>query len=172
MIIIGLFAVGAGYFFKDFFISNNFSHLWIESNIIIDFNKIAHNDFFSFHSIILTLLILLGISLCFYIYLINKNVINLIVSNFQKIYIFFKNKWYFDDLYKIIFVKKILILGNNLWLLVDNGIIDKLGPNGLAKITKKISRFLASFQTGYIYHYAFSLIIGIALLLTFILFFV
>jgi len=84
----------------------------------------------------------------------------------------FKNKWYFDDLYKIIFVKKILILGNNLWLLVDNGIIDKLGPNGLAKITKKISRFLASFQTGYIYHYAFSLIIGIALLLTFILFFV
>ena len=172
MIVMGLFAVGAGYFFKDFFISNNFSHLWIESNIIIDFNKIAHNDFFSFHSIILTLLILLGISLCFYIYLINKNVINLIVSNFQKIYIFFKNKWYFDDLYKIIFVKKILILGNNLWLLVDNGIIDKLGPNGLAKITKKISRFLASFQTGYIYHYAFSLIIGIALLLTFILFFV
>ena len=71
---------------------------------------------------------------------------------------FFKNKWFFDEFYNLIFVKNILILGSNLWIAIDNGIIDKLGPNGLAATTKKISKLFSSFQTGYIYHYAFSII--------------
>ena len=170
-IILSLFAIGAGYFFKDFFVSENFVSLWINSNVIIDLNKIPHHNFFSFHSIFLTTLIFFGILFSFYIFLYNKNTVNFLISHFHKLYVFFKNKWYFDDLYEKLFVKNLFKLGNNLWVLIDNGIIDKLGPNGLANITKKISRLLASFQTGYIYHYAFSLIIGMALLMTMILFF-
>ena len=171
MIILSLFAIGAGYFFKDFFVSENFVSLWINSNVIIDLNKISHHNFFSFHSIFLTTLIFFGILFSFYIFLYNKNTVNFLISHFHKLYVFFKNKWYFDDLYENLFVKNLFKLGNNLWVFIDNGIIDKLGPNGLANITKKISRLLASFQTGYIYHYAFSLIIGMALLMTMILFF-
>jgi len=171
MIILSLFAIGAGYFFKDFFVSENFVSLWINSNVIIDLNKIPHHNFFSFHSIFLTTLIFFGILFSFYIFLYNKNTVNFLISHFHKLYVFFKNKWYFDDLYENLFVKNLFKLGNNLWVFIDNGIIDKLGPNGLANITKKISRLLASFQTGYIYHYAFSLIIGMALLMTMILFF-
>ena len=170
MIILSLFAISSGYIFKDYFVGKSFINFWINSGIFVDLSKVSHNDFFNLQSIFPTFLVSFGILFSFYIFFYNKNATNFLVSHFYKVYIFLKNKWYFDDIYKKFFVKNILKLGKNLWLIVDNEIIDKLGPNGLANITKRISQKLASIQTGYIYHYAFSIIIGITLLITMVVF--
>ena len=172
MFILSLFAILAGYFFKDFFINENYNFLWTSSGVESNLNLISHKNLFQFPEIIPSLLVFFGILICFYSFLYNRKILDFITFRFKKIYNFFKNKWFFDEFYNLFFVKNILTLGSNLWIAIDNGIIDKLGPNGLAATTKKISKLFSSFQTGYIYHYAFSIIIGMALLITFLIFFV
>ena len=68
-------------------------------------------------------------------------------------------------------VTNIIKLSDNLWKKIDIGLIDRLGPNALALSTRKISKFFSSLQSGYIYHYVFSFIIGMTLLISFIIFF-
>ena len=75
------------------------------------------------------------------------------------------------NLYNYLFVKNIIKLSENLWKKIDIDLIDRLGPNAIALSTKKISKFFSNLQTGYIYHYVFSFIIGMTLLISFIIFF-
>ena len=77
------------------------------------------------------------------------------------------NKWYFDEIYEFIFVKPIKKTGNFLWKSGDENIIDKYGPNGISKIIKLISIKAVKLQSGYIFDYAFIMLIGFSLLLTF-----
>ncbi len=86
------------------------------------------------------------------------------------IYGFLKNKWYFDEFYDIIFVKPAHWLGRLLWKGGDGRIIDGFGPNGIAALVGNGARRIVKLQTGYMYHYAFIMLIGIALLISFALF--
>ena len=98
--------------------------------------------------------------------------VNHLKIKFHRIYNFFLNKWYFDDLYKNFFVNKTINFSNNLWKKIDIGLIDKLGPNNLALTTKNFSKFLSYLQSGYLYHYVFSFVIGMVILISFIIFFI
>ncbi len=77
------------------------------------------------------------------------------------IYAFLKNKWYFDELYRFLFLNPARWLGRFLWKKGDGKIIDGFGPDGISAITALGSRLMARLQTGYIYHYAFAMLIGI-----------
>ena len=85
----------------------------------------------------------------------------------EKIYKFLLNKWYFDEIYEKIFVKPLKKLGSFLWKSGDEKTIDRYGPDGISKIIKLISNKAVKLQTGYIFDYAFVMLIGFSILLTF-----
>ncbi|MDB5525095.1 MAG: NADH-ubiquinone oxidoreductase chain [Rhizobium sp.] len=82
------------------------------------------------------------------------------------LYRFLLNKWYFDELYDIIFVRSAKWLGRFLWKQGDGTVIDGLGPNGVAARVVDVTDRVVRLQTGYLYHYAFVMLIGIAALVT------
>ena len=86
------------------------------------------------------------------------------------IYAFLKNKWYFDEIYDFLFVKPAYWLGRLLWKGGDGRIIDGFGPNGIAALVASGARLVVKAQTGYMYHYAFIMLIGIAILISYVLF--
>ena len=81
-------------------------------------------------------------------------------------YHFLFNKWYFDELYDRIFVRPAVVFGGWLWKRGDKGTIDYFGPDGLSALVGRLSARLVHIQTGYVYHYAFAMMIGVVVLLS------
>jgi NADH-quinone oxidoreductase subunit L len=86
------------------------------------------------------------------------------------IYKFLLNKWYFDELYDLIFVRPAKWLGTFLWKKGDGATIDGLGPDGIAALTQRVTSRVVKLQTGYVYHYAFAMLLGVAGFVTWYLF--
>ena len=84
-------------------------------------------------------------------------------------YNFLVNKWYFDELYDIIFIQSSKKIGLFFWKTIDIKIIDKFGPDGLSLLIKNLSLRASKFQSGFIYQYAFMILIGLSALLTFLI---
>lgn len=107
----------------------------------------------------------LGIGLAYFLYVFAKTYPQKLAEVFRSIYVFLYNKWYFDELYDWLFVNPSQRFGKFLWEEGDQTAIDGLGPNGLAALSVASGRFLCRLQTGYIYHYAFAMIIGLVLMI-------
>jgi NADH-quinone oxidoreductase subunit L len=86
------------------------------------------------------------------------------------LYQFLLNKWYFDELYDLIFVRPTKWLGRFLWKVGDGYIIDGFGPDGVSKRVLDVTRNVVRLQTGYLYHYAFAMLVGVAGLITWFMF--
>ena len=86
------------------------------------------------------------------------------------LYKFLLNKWYFDELYNLLIVEPALRVGRFFWRVIDGVIIDGFGPNGIASTVTKISNRTKQVQSGFIYHYAFAILIGLSLIITLIIF--
>ena len=84
--------------------------------------------------------------------------------------LFLLNAWYFDSLYDAIFVRPAKRLGRFLWKTGDGTVIDGIGPDGVAARVIDITNRVVKLQSGYIYHYAFAMLIGVALLITYFIF--
>ena len=82
------------------------------------------------------------------------------------LYQFLLNKWYFDELYNAIFVRPAFWLGNALWRGFDDWLVDKTIVEGLGNRVKDVTARVVKLQSGYLYHYAFAMLIGVAALLT------
>ena len=83
---------------------------------------------------------------------------------------FFLNKWYFDELYQFIFVNPAKWLGRVLWKGGDGAIIDGIGPNGIAARVMDVTGRVVKMQTGFVYHYAFVMMIGVAIIITYFMY--
>ncbi len=90
---------------------------------------------------------------------------------FRPIYLFLLNKWYFDELYDWLFVRPAFWIGRLLWKGGDGKIIDGLGPDGIANRVLWTTGRIVKLQTGYVYHYAFAMLIGVALIITWFMFY-
>jgi NADH-quinone oxidoreductase subunit L len=86
------------------------------------------------------------------------------------LYQFLLNKWYFDELYDLIFVRPTKWIGRFLWKVGDGYLIDGFGPDGVSARVLDITRNVVKIQTGYLYHYAFAMLIGVAGLITWFMF--
>jgi NADH-quinone oxidoreductase subunit L len=86
------------------------------------------------------------------------------------LYNFLLNKWYFDELYDFLFVRPALWLGRVFWKGGDGFIIDGMGPDGVSARVLDVTRNVVRLQTGYVYHYAFAMLLGVAALATWYLF--
>jgi NADH-quinone oxidoreductase subunit L len=113
---------------------------------------------------------LLGIVVAFVCYLGITSLPGRIASAFRPLYLFFLNKWYFDELYDLLFVRPAMRGGWLLWKGGDGLLIDGLGPDGVAAVTQGVSRQASRLQTGYVYHYAFAMLIGVAAMVSYYLY--
>lgn len=107
-----------------------------------------------------------GIALAFIFYVLAPGVPGLLAARFQGIYRFLVHKWYFDELYDALFVRPAFYLGRQFWKTGDGALIDGLGPDGLAAATVSLARRGARLQSGFLYHYAFAMLIGVVLLIS------
>ena len=115
-------------------------------------------------------LMIAGAVVAWYCYLINPKVPAAIQSKFKTINCILENKYYFDWFYEQVVARGSRLLGRGLWQQADRGLIDGLLVNGSAKVVGMIAAITRHFQTGYIYHYAFAMIIGLMAAITYIIF--
>ena len=111
-----------------------------------------------------------GIAIAFVMYILRPEWPAVVVPRVRPIYTFLVHKWYFDELYDFLFVRPAMWIGYHLWQRGDRGVIDGYGPDGIAAASVDIARRAMRLQTGYLYHYAFAMLIGVALLVTWYLF--
>ncbi len=168
LILLSIGALFAGFLFKELFISyealNNF---WRDS---LFFLKPLSTDHPPLWFLLLTpTLVILSIPLAYYLFVKNRNLPERLASINKPLYEFLLNKWYFDELYDVLFVKPSKKLGLFLWKFFDLKIIDGFGPDGISSMIKKFSLKANKFQSGYIYQYAFVMLLGFSALLTFLI---
>ncbi|MGV6802601.1 MAG: NADH-quinone oxidoreductase subunit L [Ruegeria sp.] len=108
----------------------------------------------------------LGLGLAYLFYIVNPALPGRLAANQRPLYLFLKNKWYFDEIYDVIFVKPTMAIGRFLWKRGDGNVIDGL-LNGVAMgVVPFFTRLAGKAQTGYIFTYAFWMVLGIAALVT------
>ena len=108
----------------------------------------------------------LGIGSAFLFYVLRPSLPGLLAARARPVYLFLLNKWYFDELYDFLFVRSAKYLGRNLWKHGDGAVIDGIGPDGLAAATLSVARRAVRLQSGYVYHYAFAMLLGLAAIVT------
>ncbi len=109
---------------------------------------------------------LIGLALAFLFYIRRPDLPGKLAAQQRPLYLFLLNKWYFDELYDLIFVRPAKWLGGFLWKQGDGDVIDG-SINGVAMgIIPFFTRLAGRAQSGYLFHYAFAMVLGIAVLVT------
>src|SRR5690606_33600355 len=109
---------------------------------------------------------LAGVALAYLFYLVRTDLPRRVARTFRAVYLFLLNKWYFDELYDWLFVRPANYIGYGLWRSGDMAVIDAIGPDGIAAVTRDLARKASRLQSGYVYHYAFAMLIGIVVLVS------
>jgi len=160
-------ALFAGYAFKELLIGHYYLDFWKKSIFFIKEIEHLHLPLWLLFST--PTLVIIAIPLSYYLYVKNTD----LLSNARKLnepfYNFLLNKWYFDELYEVVFVKPLKLIGLFLWKKGDQNTIDRYGPDGFSKIIKYLSNKAVKFQSGYIYDYAFVMLLGLSFLLTYLM---
>jgi NADH-quinone oxidoreductase subunit L len=113
-----------------------------------------------------TVAMILGFAAAWYMYMVDKTAPARLAAANSGLYKFLLNKWYFDELYNFIFVRPAFWLGRALWKGFDDWLVDQTIVEGLGNRVKDVTARVVRLQSGYLYHYAFVMLIGIAALLT------
>ena len=165
-----LLAMGAifvGFIFKEIFIGKESLDFW--GKAIFFLGDISHEHPPTWLLILTPLIVTLSIPLSYYVYIKNDKITKYLVLKYNFLYNFLLNKWYFDELYTFIFVQPLKKIGFFLWKKGALDTIDKYGPDGVSKIIKIISNKAVNFQSGYLYHYAFVMLLSFSILLTYLI---
>ena len=168
LIVLSVGSIFVGFLFKDLFISHSDNYnFWHNS---IKFLNPLSNDHPPFFIIIITpILVILSIPISYYLFIKNKEMTNLITDSNKFLYNLFLNKWYFDEFYESFFVKPAKKIGLFFWKSIDLQFIDRFGPDGISSIIKFLSLKAKKFQSGYIYQYAFIMLMGFTAILTYLI---
>ena len=132
-------------------------------------NEINHEAIPLWFLLITPILVTITIPFTFYLFIKNTKVLEDFKNTNAPLYNFLLNKWYIDELYEKIFVNPAKKIGSFFWKRGDIGIIDKFGPDGISKLVKIISNKTGKLQTGFIYDYAFVMLLGLSILLTYLI---
>ena len=117
-----------------------------------------------------TLMMLIGFGVAYRFYIQRPDLPVELARQHEVLYRFLLNKWYFDEIYDFLFVRPTIWLGRLLWKGGDEKVIDGLGPDGVSARVLDVTRNVVRLQTGYLYHYAFAMLIGVAALITWFMF--
>jgi NADH-quinone oxidoreductase subunit L len=167
LVLLALGSLLAGGIFMTFFIGSDQVAFWGNS-IVVEAH--AHHEVPLWVRFAPTIAMALGFGVAWYFYITNPLVPFGLAKRFRGAYQFLLNAWYFDQLYDFLFVRPAKRLGRFLWKTGDGTVIDGIGPDGVAARVIDITNRVVKLQTGYIYHYAFVMLIGVALLITWFIF--
>jgi NADH-quinone oxidoreductase subunit L len=167
LIFLALGALFAGYAFKELLIGHHYVDFWKKSIFFI--KEIEHLHLPLWVLLSTPVLVVSAIPLSYYLYVKNTEILSGVKKLNEPLYNFLLNKWYFDELYEAIFVKPLKLAGSFLWKKGDQNTIDRYGPDGFSKIIKYFSNKAVKFQSGYIYDYAFVMLLGLSFLLTYLM---
>jgi NADH-quinone oxidoreductase subunit L len=165
-------AIFAGYPFKELFVGHGVAEFFRESlkfgptnHILEDMHHIPY-----LASIAPTVMMAIGFVIAWEFYIRRPELPAELARQQEPLYKFLLNKWYFDELYDFLLVRPTLWLGRVLWKYGDGWVIDGLGPDGISARVLDVTRGVVRLQTGYLYHYAFAMLIGVAALITWFMF--
>ncbi|MCB1441458.1 MAG: NADH-quinone oxidoreductase subunit L, partial [Methyloceanibacter sp.] len=164
LLVLAAGALFAGLGFRHLFIGADQAAFWREAIVLPEH---GHHDVPLWLTLSPTIAMTLGFVIAWYCYMWQPLVPFGLLKRFPAANRFLLHAWYFDALYDRIFVRPAKWLANVLWKVGDGKIIDGIGPNGIAARVLDITRGVVRLQTGYIYHYAFVMLIGVALLITY-----
>ncbi len=160
-----VFAGGLGY---SYFVGGGMEAFWGDSIVVLeghDTIEAAHHVPFWVKALPLVVAVL-GIVVGWMMYIQWPALAGFMARALRPFYLLSYNKWYFDEMYDVLFVRPAFYLGRGLWKSGDGAIIDGVGPDGLADVTLKVSKRASALQSGYVYHYAFAMLIGVVLFIT------
>ena len=168
LMVLALGAVAAGWVGHEGFVGEDMSRFWSNSIFLLHEHEAVHNAHHvpTLIGLLPTIVAVAGIALAYFMYMFVPSLPGILARNFQGLYRFLLNKWYFDELYDFLFIKPAFWLGYGMWKGGDGAIIDGCGPDGLAAATRDVARRMSLMQTGYLYHYAFAMLIGVAAFVT------
>lgn len=172
LFVLAIGAMGAGWLTYDLFVGDARAEFWGDAILVLPSHPAledAHHvpAWVVYSPIIVTLI---GIAAAYVMYVAKPDIPGKIAGRFQPVYQFLLNKWYFDELYDKIFVRPSFALGRSFWKGGDGALIDGVGPDGVASAVKILARRASALQTGYLYHYAFAMLIGIVVLISLYIF--
>jgi NADH-quinone oxidoreductase subunit L len=173
LIPIGILAAGsilAGFPFKELFAGHGVEEFFRDSlkmhpHIIEEMEAVPE-----WIKLLPTVMMAIGAYVSYVLYIRRPYIPEELANQHQMLYRFLLNKWYFDELYDLIFVRPTKWLGRFLWKVGDGYIIDGFGPDGVSARVLDVTRNVVRLQTGYLYHYAFAMLIGVAGLITWFMF--
>ena len=169
LMVLSILTIFSGIYFVDYFMSHDYQFLWqtaiylSESNHVIELIHYVPK-WVKYSPLVM---MILGLITAIIFYLIYPSIPKFLSNKFNPLYKFLLNKWYFDELYELIFVRNISRIGNFLSNFGDKRVIDGLGPDGISLRVMDIAKQVSRIQTGYIYHYAFAMLIGLMLFISY-----
>ena len=172
LLVLAVGAIFSGFIAVETFVGEDFEAFWRESLFVLPIN----NTIEAAHHVpewvpwLPSAVAGIGIALAFIMYILVPGLPRLLAAMFKPLYLFLLNKWFFDELYNLLFVRGAFFLGRGLWKAGDEALIDGVGPDGVAGAARILSVRASRLQSGYVYHYAFAMLIGVAGSVTWYLF--
>ncbi len=166
--ILAVGALFAGFLFHDQFIGDAYEAFWKTALFTSADNHVLHE----MHGVPMWVKLspfvamVIGFLVSYQFYIRSPETPNRLAAQHRGLYAFLLNKWYFDELYDFLFVRSAKALGRFLWKTGDGKIIDGLGPDGVSARVIDVTQRVVKLQSGYLYHYAFAMLIGVAALAT------
>ena len=163
LIVLSTGAIFAGMVFAPFFIGvDGGEAFWQHSLFFNEHLMHATHEIPELAKLSATIVMLLGLGIAIWAYMLDRTVPKRFTDTFRGLYAFLLNKWYFDELYNLIFVRPSFALGRFFWKRGDQGTIDRFGPNGAAWVVQATSVASRKLQSGYVYTYALVMLLGLA----------
>jgi NADH-quinone oxidoreductase subunit L len=162
----------AGFPFKDLFAGHNVEEFFRDSlkfasgnTVLEDMHRVPF-----LVGVVPTIMMLLGLYVAWLFYIRRPALPDNLARQHDLLYRFLLNQWYFDEIYDFLFVRPALWLGRLLWKGGDGWLIDGFGPDGVSARVIDVTNRVVRLQSGYLYHYAFAMLIGVAALITWFMF--
>ena len=170
LIILSIGAVAAGYVFHSFFIEPMAGEEYWKGAIAFREHLMhAMHEVPTWVKLSATVAMLIGLFTAWFAYIRNTAFPTAVAEQFSVVHRFLAHKWYFDELYDLLFVRPAFAIGRMLWHRGDEQTIDRFGPNGSASIVSFGSRLAGRLQSGYVYTYAFVMLIGLTAAATWVI---
>jgi NADH-quinone oxidoreductase subunit L len=150
------------------FVGEEMGAFWSKSILLLENHEAMHGAHHvpTLISLLPTGVAVAGIALAYLMYMFAPSLPGLLAGLMPGVYRFVLNKWYFDELYDFLFVRPAFRVGRAFWQGGDGALIDGVGPDGVAAATTGLAKRVSALQSGYLYHYAFAMLIGVALFVT------
>jgi NADH-quinone oxidoreductase subunit L len=169
LVVLAAGALAAGYATKEFFVGEGYGEFWRRALFTGPENHILEHAHHGpqWVAFLPTVMMAAGFVVAWLAYIAFPETPQKVIAAFRPIHAFLYNKWYFDELYDWIFVRPMRWLSRVLWKVGDGVIIDGLGPDGISARVLDVTNRVVRLQTGFVYHYAFVMLIGIALIVSY-----